>query len=214
MKTRLLITLTTFLLLAAAAFGQERAGRDRLERTVVVRDGKVLEDGTRVIVDGALLGGKRAFLGVQLIGLTPELREHFGAPKSSGALVGSVEAGSPAEKSGLRVGDIVIAVDGKDINSSFGLRHALAQKKEGDSIRLDVLRGRSRQTLGATVTEREAPTMFRATDLGELPRVLGERFNSPEWRARVETLQNCGELQSKLRDIEGRMKELEKKLQK
>src|SRR5262245_15606747 len=53
------------------------------------------------------IGGKHAggFLGVQLIGITPELRQHYGVPKDAGVLVGAVEADSPAAKAGIQVGD-------------------------------------------------------------------------------------------------------------
>ena len=44
------------------------------------------------------------YLGVELVDLTPELREHFGAPRDVGVMVGRVEPGSPAARAGLEVG--------------------------------------------------------------------------------------------------------------
>ena len=202
MKKTLLITLA--LLIAVSAFADSP---QRQTRTLVVRDGKVVTDTIEGPPLEMLLGG-RTYIGISLAGLTPELREHFGAPKDSGVMVESVQEDSPAEKAGIKVGDIVLSVDGKDVRSSVDLRAALREKKEGDSVRLEVLRGRSRQTIVANVKEREAPRMFQ---LDELPGVIG----TPEWRARIERLGgDCGDLQNRIKELENRLKDLEKKLQK
>ncbi|HEX2120647.1 MAG TPA: PDZ domain-containing protein [Thermoanaerobaculia bacterium] len=208
MKTRLIIITLAILTLGAPALVAQQK-----RQTIVVRDGKVVD--ARGDVEW-LLGGKRAFLGVVLTDLSPELREHFGAPKENGVIVSSVEENSPADKAGLRVGDIITAIDGKDINSSWALRSTLKDKKEGDSVRIEYLRGRTRQTAVASVVEKElrGATLLRGADFEEFSRSIGQNFSGPEWRARIERLGNCDELQAKLREIETRMKDLEKKLEK
>ena len=200
MKKLLILTFT--LLFAAAAFADKP-----IRRTVVIKDGKVITDEAEGF-EGILLGGPRAFLGVSLMNISPELREHFGAPTEAGVMVESVQKDSPADKAGIRVGDIVLAIDGADVKWSGDVRKGLREKKEGDSVRLEVLRNRARQTIVASVKEREAPRMF---DMGELPTLLG----SPEFRARVERLGgDCGDLQTRIKELETRLKDLEKKLQK
>jgi predicted metalloprotease with PDZ domain len=131
-------------------------------------------------------------------------------------MVSSVDENSPADKAGLRVGDIITSIDGKDVNSSWALRSTLKDKKEGDSVRIEYLRGRARQTAVASVVEKEfrGATLLQGRDFEEFSRSIGQNFSGPEWRARVERLSNCDELQAKLREIETRMKDLEKKLQK
>jgi C-terminal processing protease CtpA/Prc len=203
MKSRLIFTLMILAVAATSALGQAKQ-----RKTFFIQDGKLLEDGRLLDMEN-LLGGKRAFLGVSLSDITPELREYFGGSKEAGVLVGSVEAGSPADKAGFRVGDVIVSIDGKEVSSSWELRSSLRTKKEGDSVRVDIIRGRDRHTLVASVVERELP--YRIA-LGDLPTRVGETFNSPEWRARIETFQNCDELQAKLKQLETRMKELEKKL--
>lgn len=206
MKSRSLFTIALILVFATAAFAEKP-----VKRTVVVKDGKVITDTTEpfefILRDGDLLPGKRAVLGVNVVDLTPELRDHYGADRDAGVLVGAVEDGGPAEKAGVRVGDIITAVDGKEIASAAELRRALKEKKDGESVRVDVLRGRSRQTLVAAVAEREFPGLLR----------LGDRdtLGMPgEWRSRLSALPNCVELQARIKDLEGKMKELERKLQK
>lgn len=208
MKLRSILTLLLLIVFTTAAFAQQpKTGR----RTVIVKDGKVVTDEFRELVDVMPfehLFGKRAYLGVSLIDLTDELREHYGATKNAGILVGSIEENGPAAKAGVRVGDIVLSIDGKEVESSSDLRKAMADKKEGDSVRIEVLRGRSRQTIVATVDEREGARAFRVGEMEMLRDI-------PEMRAaRITALPNCVELQSKLKELETKMKELEKKLQK
>lgn len=205
MKVRSLFVLALVLLFAVSAFADKP-----VKRTVIVQDGKVITDNIEGIdlpeflADRELLAARRGFLGVSLTNLTPELREHLGASKTAGAIVGSVEEGSPADKAGLRVGDIIVAVDGKDVDSAMDLRRALADKKDGDTTRIDIIRNRARQTVVATVVEREGDAHFR----------LLEKISGPEWRGRVMAMPNCLELQSKLKDLETKMKDLEKRLAK
>ena len=207
MKSRLILALT-ILVAATSAFAQSTRSK-----TIVIKDGKIIEGSD--LLGGELLGGKRAFLGVSLMDLSDELREYFGSPKDTGALVASVEDNSPADKAGLKVGDVIVAVDGKDIESTWDLRGAIKEKKDGETVRIDILRGRNRQTLTATLVEKDfGPGRIRVQSLGDMGERLGEVFNSPEWKARVERLQNCDELQAKIKDLEARLRDLERKLQK
>jgi predicted metalloprotease with PDZ domain len=202
MKKIIITTLT--LLFAATLFAKEP---EKIRRTVVVRDGKVIHSDNMEGFEGLLLGGPRAWLGVSLNNLTPELSEHLGGPKEAGVIVEGIADDSPAAKAGLRVGDIVLSIDGKDVKTAADVRRALSEKKDGESVRMDVQRGRSRQTVVATVKERPAPRLMQFEDLRTM-------VGTPEFRARLERLGgDCGDLQTRIKELETRLKELEKKLQ-
>jgi predicted metalloprotease with PDZ domain len=199
MKKIVIAALT--LLLAASALADPT-----VRRTVVVKDGKVLTSTDGKAFQELLMSGPRAYLGVSLMNLTPELREYFGVPKDAGVMVEGVEKDSPADRVGVRVGDILLSIDGTTVDSTGDLRSGLREKKDGDSARLELFRNHARQTVVAAVREREMP---RVMQLEELPGII----NSPEFRARVERLGgNCDELQTRIKDLETRLKELEKKL--
>ena len=63
----------------------------------------------------------RGWLGVDAIELPASLREHFGPPEDAGILVSRVTEGSPAEDSGLRIGDVIYEADGQPVNSAEAL---------------------------------------------------------------------------------------------
>lgn len=98
--------------------------------------------------------GDRPKLGVQLVQPTSELREHLGAPRDAGVLVGKVLPGTPAEVAGVRVGDVIVAVDGEQVEDAGDLIGALSDK-DGRTIELELVRDRSTITLAVTIPEAE-----------------------------------------------------------
>lgn len=82
-------------------------------------------------------GGPR--LGVELVRTTPELRAHLGAPEDRGVLVGKVLPGSPAEKAGLKVGDVITSVDGSEVASAGSILEAIGDKA-GQGVDVELVR--------------------------------------------------------------------------
>jgi len=198
-----------FLLIAAAPlFAVQNGGDEGGERrTIVVRDGKVLID------ESSALGGKRAYIGVAMCDLTPELREFFGAPKDAGVLVSSLTENGPAAKAGLRVGDVITAVNGKPVESMFEVVAAMRDKHAGDAIRIDAIRGKVKQSIVATAEERDLSDRIRQFKLPLLENMKGTLLPRGEWKAFVNS-PDTDELRSRIRELETRLQELEKKLQK
>src|SRR5258708_4313525 len=146
---------------------------DPSRRTIIVRDGKVL-------LDESGPAGKRAFIGVAMSELTPELREFFGAPKTAGVLVSSVSDSGPAAKAGVHVGEVITAVNGDPVTSFHAVVVSLKDKHAGDTVRLDIIRAKSHQTVVVTAEEREGRTISDWLDLKEMKRYLGANSGS-EW---------------------------------
>jgi membrane-associated protease RseP (regulator of RpoE activity) len=153
------------------------------------------------------------FLGVRLVGITPELREHFGAPKDAGVLVGGVEKDSPAEKAGIKVGDVVTSADGERIGSARDLSRAVRHRKSGETMKLDLTRDKAAKQLSVTVAERPE----REVHVGDLGPMIEKRmkiyrdrdFDAPMV---IGPMHDMGRVQERLDEIEKRLKDLEKKL--
>ncbi len=111
----------------------------------------------RAVAEQLIEGGvvRRAKLGVNVQSLTPELAESLGLPDVHGALVSGVEAGSPAERAGLKEQDVIVGFDGHAVVDSNALRNRVASTKPGTVAEVKVLRDGKPQTLSARVVERE-----------------------------------------------------------
>jgi serine protease Do len=96
-------------------------------------------------------------LGIGAEDLTPQLGAFFGAPDNSGVLVREVHTGTPAEKAGLKAGDVIIQVDGKPVRSLDELRAQLREKSGQKSVNLSILRKGSQLTLPVEIQLPPAP---------------------------------------------------------
>ncbi len=97
---------------------------------------------------------RRGVLGVQIQDLTYDLIKAFGLkPNQKGALVVKVEPGSAAERAGLRRSDIIIAVNGKSIESSSDLRNHIGLSYIGERVRITLIRNGRIRNLYAVVAD-------------------------------------------------------------
>src|SRR5215213_7814882 len=102
---------------------------------------------------------ERAYLGVEMQGVTKQLAQDLNLPVDHGALIVTVTPGSPAEKAGLRGGrtqtsqgvaaggDLIVAIDGKEMRSEDSVANAVAAHKPGDSVQITVYRGNGKKTV-------------------------------------------------------------------
>jgi membrane-associated protease RseP (regulator of RpoE activity) len=198
-------------------------------RVVIVKDGKpeVYESGGPLV--------RRGYLGVGLTDLTPELRTHFGVPEDSGVMVSKVESGSPAEKAGIKVGDILTSIDGKAVKSSWDVRGKVRGYDDGQQVPVEVWRNGKAQNVSVGIVERERPELdmapfFQKGEGGMLLNLDHEKLlnlkdlpNLKEWTdengQHVIHLKGLAspreaELEKKLKELEKRIDELQKQLEK
>jgi serine protease Do len=97
------------------------------------------------------------YLGVRLAPLTPSLRSSLGVAADAGALVTGVEPDGPAAGAGVTAGDVVIALDGRDITSVEDVLDALRDIEPGSATHVTVLRSGERLELPLTITARPTP---------------------------------------------------------
>ena len=215
------------ILLAATALtarGDDPAGKDqdthKHKKTIVINDEGVWsdEDGPFVM---RMPRHSRGYLGVRLLEMTPELRAHFGAPNDAGVLVASVEANSPAQKAGVQVGDIITRAGGDKIEYPRDLARAARGRTAGETLKIEVSRGKAAKELSVTIEERAS----REWDLGDLGIEMGDlgreigrdvqrelkRDLPRAWAFRTYP-QNLDHVQERLEEVEKRLKDLEKRL--
>jgi serine protease Do len=95
----------------------------------------------------------RGFLGLVIQDVTPELAESFGLDEAKGILVAQVNVGGAAEKAGVKEGDVIVSLDGKDIENVNAFRHAVAARGPKAAVRLGVEREGKRTELRAVTGE-------------------------------------------------------------
>jgi len=97
----------------------------------------------RVVVASAKSGGKavrRPWLGARLQAVTPEIAETLGLPRPSGALVTNIAPNSPAAKAGMKVSDLIVSIDGQNVDDPNGFDYRFATRPLGGTAQVDVRR--------------------------------------------------------------------------
>ena len=100
---------------------------------------------------GGTTGTSSAFLGIEVMSLTPAISNSYGLMATTGVLISRVVADSPAEVSGLLRGDVVVAIDGAPITDTVQLRQLLGNSKVGRRLELQIVRGSSNTSFTVTL---------------------------------------------------------------
>jgi len=109
----------------------------------------VLED---LVKDGKV---SRGWLGVSIQDVDPALAKAMNLGSIRGALINEVFDGSPAQKGGLRAGDVVVSLKGQPITDANALRHQVAMLRPGEKAEFEVLRDSRKIKLQVTVSRRD-----------------------------------------------------------
>jgi serine protease Do len=100
-------------------------------------------------------GVTRGWLGVGIQNLTPEMKTYYGLDEGTGVMVSQVFADDPADKAGIKVGDIILKVDGKEITNSRQLSRMIAGLAVGQKAKLTLLRDGKEITRAVKLAKRE-----------------------------------------------------------
>jgi serine protease Do len=118
------------------------------------------------VIDQLMKGSaiKRGYLGVQMQDVTDDIADALGVPKGRGTLVSRVEAGEAADKAGIKQGDVIVKVNGRDVTPDQTLSYLVANVTPGTRIPLDVVRDGKPMTLTVTVGTRPPEEQLAANN--------------------------------------------------
>ncbi len=135
--------------------------RDGKEQNVAVEVGETPEQeyvvrGQRGVPDVMYFSaGPRAYVGVYLDDLSEQLGDYFGVADGEGALITEVEKDSPAQKAGLKAGDVIVQVEGEKILEADDVGEVIEDYKEGDRVNFTVVRDQRQSQITVEITERK-----------------------------------------------------------
>jgi len=109
----------------------------------------------RHVMQSLIGGGKvtRGYLGIIPEDITPGLAEGFNLPDQSGALVGDVETNTPAQKAGIKSGDVILEINGKKVNDANSLRLMVSEMEPGTSISVKLLHNGREKTMTVSLAK-------------------------------------------------------------
>ena len=99
--------------------------------------------------DFVFRGGANRQIGIGATPLTKQLGDYFGTADGKGLLVNNVRENSPAAKAGLKAGDVIVEIEGREVRGMADLMRAVNEKKEG-GVSLTFIRDKNRQTVSVT----------------------------------------------------------------
>lgn len=137
-----------------------------------------------------------AFLGIDSAELTPAVKQRLGVSVDTGVVVADVMPNTPAAKAGLQRGDVVTAVNGKDVANPEELRQAIRAAGAGQELTMKVARGKETREVKAKLEAAGAPSIMPP---------MRERSNPLETMDR-----RINELEKRVQDLEKRLKDKEK----
>jgi len=123
----------------------------------------------KTVMESLVTNGRvvRGFLGVSIQDVNPALEQEFKLPEDKGALVGDITPHSPAEKAGVKSGDVIVEFNNKPVTDSRHLRLQVAETAPGTKVSLKVIRDGHEKTLDLTVKELPGTEQLAKNDSSE-----------------------------------------------
>jgi len=153
-------------------------------------------DMAKSVMDSIIKHGKviRGWLGVSIQNLTPDLAKSLGIKETEGALIAGVENSSPADKAGLKRGDLITEMNGKKITDATALRNVVASMAPGAKADIKIIRSGKELTITAALGEYKEKKIvkktaynnaFKGVTVQEITPSLRDKLNLPEGMAGV-----------------------------
>jgi serine protease DegQ len=114
----------------------------------------------QIIAHGTVV---RGWVGIEVQDVTPEMAESFALKAAQGALIAGVRRGGPADRAGIRPGDVLLAVDGRPVHDSTSLLDLISALTPGSRAELSLFRQGAEKSIPVTV-ERRPPTSRLANE--------------------------------------------------
>ena len=148
-------------------------------------------DMAKSIMDSIIKYGRviRGYMGVSVQNLTPELAKSLGVKEVTGALISGVEANGPADKAGLKRGDVIISIAGKTVSDATTLRNLATAAAPGTVVNVKILRNGKEETISVTlgeykekavVKEAEFRNSLKGVTVEDITMNLRSNLNLPE----------------------------------
>ncbi|MDP2361918.1 MAG: PDZ domain-containing protein [bacterium] len=123
--------------------------------------------------------GNTAYLGIGSLSINNNLLTYFGVKENHGILIDAVVKGSPADKAGLKVGDVLVSLDGRAVDSPGRLRRLLQDYRPGAKARLELVRNRQVLQVDLVIGSREQSSLD-PLESPRLPKLRGMP-EMPDW---------------------------------
>lgn len=197
-----------------------RAGQEKDATIVIGRRGEA-EDETFDVAIAPRGGGRKSYsrvfssdsepyIGVMIQNLNDQLGQYFGVTGGEGILVTEVMEDSPAEKAGLKAGDVIISADGEKLATSDELQELISGKKKGDRLSVGYLRKGSKMEATVEVDEDKTGRHAFTTPNIQMPQTPMFRFHGSDDNEEEDEAE-MDALEEKIERLERRIAELEKK---
>ena len=112
---------------------------------------------------------RRGRLGIEMVDLTPALARKLGVAAQDGAVIATVQPGSPADKAGLRERDVVVALNGRPVRAAAELRARLGLTPVGEEVEMRVLRGAETRAIKARIAAPQEVSGAEGQAVAQLP---------------------------------------------
>jgi len=134
------------------------------------------------VIESLRNGGRvrRGYLGVGIQPVTDDIAAGLGLERNKGEIVARVEPGQPASRAGIRQGDVIVKVGGREVTPDETLSYIIANTPIGTRVPIELIRDGRRQTLTVTVGERPPEDQLAANDGDEDEDDFSKPGNKPE----------------------------------